>query len=192
NIPFSSFVPRANRYIARVSAISKIPELSSDFGESSQIITKMAGVPAVNIKLNDPGTQYTVSWVPVDGSDSYTIQVLDLNNKNKPPVIIEAGKDATSFDIPISQMDGYNNNSNFQVGVRANGRNYFPGDFTNAPDTIPRPVDLVKVDWKAAGDKLLTFDSNTGLYWLSWKLWLDVTRDQMDDKLKNDAAFAGF
>jgi hypothetical protein len=192
NIPLSSFTATNSPYIAMVKAMEETNKLESDFGESSQIVSKMAEVSTVNVMPDDTGTQYIVSWVAVAGSDSYTIQVLDLNNKNALPLSMEAGKDATSFPISISQIDGYSDNSNFQVRIRANGNAYVPGDFINTPNVIPQPVDLVNMDWKATGDKLLTFDSNTGLYWLSWKLWLDLSRNQMDNELNTNPAFAGF
>ena len=53
-------------------------------------------------------------------------------------------------------------------------------------------ADLVSVDWKSSGDGLLTYDTNSGLYWLDWTQGLQYSYNDMLGQLGAGGAFAGF
>jgi len=51
---------------------------------------------------------------------------------------------------------------------------------------------LVNIDWKTKGDKLLTFDSATGLSWLNVGLTVDQSYAAVEGQLGTGGTFAGF
>jgi hypothetical protein len=99
-------------------------------------------------------------------------------------------QDSSSIGIPIRKITGYTHINMFQARVRAKKDGRIPAEWTGG--NLPQQPALVKTDWKMNGDGLLTFESTTGLYFLSWKPGLNLSRDQMAEQLKPGGAYAGF
>jgi hypothetical protein len=188
-IPLSSFTAGNGPYIAMVSAIGAVQKLDSDYGQSAQNVQHLPKVPSLTVFTDGTKLGFLATWGNVANNDGYEIQVIEQAT-NRVVTGTDTGPDSSSIAIPIRKITGYTHINLFRARVRAKKDGNIPAEWTWGD--IPQQPVLVKMDWKTKGDGLLTFESTTGLYFLSWKAGGNFSRDKMEDQLQPGGTYAGF
>lgn len=190
NIPLSNAFQSSVGYVAQVKAIGVVEKLNSGYSESGQHVSLIPVVTGIIATYDKDKMEFVFAWNAVENDDGYELWIAEKMPNNRTVLKLPVEKDNVSIAIPISKFNGYNHNSLFHVCLRAKQNGNLPAPWSVT--IIPQPRILAKMDWRTPGDNLLTFESGTGLYWLSWKVAVTLTRGQMEDQLRVGQPYSGF